>query len=36
MFGTVGNTRAIFDLDTELVTSFSLLGQATDICAILS
>ena len=36
VFGTVGNVTVTFDLDTELVTSFSLDGQATDICSELS
>ena len=31
-----GQVAYTFDLDTELVTSFSLDGQATDICALLS
>jgi len=35
-YSLVGNFRFTFDLDTESITSFELVGTATDICAILA
>jgi hypothetical protein len=36
LFGVVGDARGTVDPDTGVVTSFSLDGQTTDLCALLS
>lgn len=36
LLGIVGEARGTVDLDTGMVTSFSLDGQTTDLCALLS
>jgi hypothetical protein len=36
LLGVVGRERITFDLDTGVITSYSLNGQATDLCALLS